>query len=128
MRDAPLLRVLHDLERVRVLEQRLGRNAAPQQAGAAERLLLLDDGDLQAELRGADGRDVAAGAGADHDRRRIRWPWSRHGRRHAAYRFSDDSGTNVVAAGAAPARGGGAGGSLRPGSSRVDARRNWPCS
>ncbi len=59
--------LLHDLERVRVLEQRLGRNAAPQQAGAAERLLLFDDGDLQAELRGADGRHVAAGAGADDD-------------------------------------------------------------
>ena len=42
-------------------------NAAPQQAGAAERLLLLDDGDLEAELRGADRRDVAAGSGADHD-------------------------------------------------------------
>ena len=66
-RDAPLLRVLDDLQRVRVLEQRLGRNAAPDQARAAERLLLLDDGDLQAELRGADGGDVAAGAGADHD-------------------------------------------------------------
>ena len=46
-RDAPFLRVLDDLQRVRVLEQRLGRNAAPQQARAAERLLLLDDGDLQ---------------------------------------------------------------------------------
>jgi hypothetical protein len=52
---------------VRVLEQRLRRDAAPQQAGAAERLLLLDDGRLQPELRGADRRDVAAGAGADHD-------------------------------------------------------------
>ena len=66
-RDAPLLRVLDDLQRVRVLEQRLGRDAAPQQAGAAERLLLLDDGDLQSELRGADRGHVAAGAGADDD-------------------------------------------------------------
>ena len=65
--DAPLLRVLDDLQRVRVLEQRLGRNAAPDQAGAAERLLLLDDGHLLAELRGADRGDVAARAGADHD-------------------------------------------------------------
>ena len=39
-----------DLQRVRVLEQRLGGNAAPDQAGAAERLLLLDDGDLLAKL------------------------------------------------------------------------------
>ena len=66
-RDAPLLRVLDDLQRMRVLEQRLGRDAAPQQARAAERLLLLDDGDLQTELRGADGGHVAAGAGADDD-------------------------------------------------------------
>ena len=43
-RDAPLLDVLHDLQRVRVLEQRFGRNASPDQAGAAERFLLLDDG------------------------------------------------------------------------------------
>ena len=65
--DAPVLGVLDDLQRVGVLEQRLGRDAAPQQAGAAERLLFLDDRDLQAELRGADGGDVAAGAGADDD-------------------------------------------------------------
>ena len=38
-----------------------------EQAGPAERLLFLDDGDREAELRGADGGDVAAGAGADHD-------------------------------------------------------------
>ena len=61
------LRLLHDLERVRVFEQRLGRNAAPDQAGAAERLLLLDDRDLKSELRGADRGHVAAGSGADHD-------------------------------------------------------------
>ena len=66
-RDAPFLRVLDDLQGVRVLEQRLGRDAAPQQTGPAERFLLLDDRDVQAELRGADGGDVAAGAGADDD-------------------------------------------------------------
>jgi hypothetical protein len=65
--DAPLPGVLDDLHGVGVLEERLGRNAADQQAGAAERLLLLDDGDAEAELGGADGRDVAAGSGADHD-------------------------------------------------------------
>jgi hypothetical protein len=53
--EAPLLGGLRDLERVGVLEQRLGRNAAPDEAGAAERLLLLDDRHLQAELRGANG-------------------------------------------------------------------------
>ena len=66
-RDAPFLRLLHDLERVRVLEQRLGGNAAPQETGAAERLLFFDDGDREPELGGADGRDVAAGSGADHN-------------------------------------------------------------
>ena len=65
-REAPLLPVLRDLQRVRVLEQRLGRDAAPVQAGAAEHRRALDDGGLQAELRGADRGDVAAGAGADH--------------------------------------------------------------
>ena len=65
--DAPLGGVLRDLQRVRVLEQRLGRNAAPVEAGAAERRLALDDGGLQAELRGANGGDVPAGAGADDD-------------------------------------------------------------
>ena len=66
-RDAPLLRVLNDLQRVRVLEQRLGRDAAPDQAGAAKRLLLLDDGDFLAQLRRADRGDVAARSRADHD-------------------------------------------------------------
>ena len=32
------------------------------------RLALLDDGDLHAELRGADGAHIAAGAGADDDK------------------------------------------------------------
>ena len=65
-RQAPLLPVLRDLQRVRVLEQRLGRNAAPVQAGAAEHRRALDDRGLQAELRGADRGHVAAGARADH--------------------------------------------------------------
>ncbi len=47
------------------IEQRLGGNAADVQARAAERLALLDDGDLHAELRGADRADIAARAGAE---------------------------------------------------------------
>ena len=47
----PFLGRLRDLERVRVLEERLGGNASPDQARAAERLLLFDDRHLQAELR-----------------------------------------------------------------------------
>ena len=45
-------------------DQRLGGDAAPVQAGAAE-LFLFDDGDGRAELRGADGGGIAARAGAD---------------------------------------------------------------
>ena len=47
------------------VEERLGRNAADVEAGSAERLHLLDHGDLHAELGRANGADVAAGAGAD---------------------------------------------------------------
>jgi hypothetical protein len=65
-RQPPLLRALRDFQRVGVLEQRLCRNAAPDEARAAQRLLLLDDRDAQAQLGGADGRRVTTGAGADH--------------------------------------------------------------
>ena len=66
-RHSPLFGVLDDLQRVRVLEQRLGRNASPDQAGAAERLLLLDDSDFLSKLRGADRGDIAASTCANHD-------------------------------------------------------------
>ena len=66
-RHAPLFRVLNDFQRVRVLEERLGRDAAPQQTRAAERLLFFDDGHLEPELRGTDRGHVAAGAGTDDD-------------------------------------------------------------
>ena len=55
------------------IQQRLGRDAAHVQAGAAGGgLAVLAEGGVhagrfQAELRGADGRDVAAGAAADDD-------------------------------------------------------------
>ena len=49
------------------VEQRLRGDAADVGAGAAVGGALLDDGDLEAELRGADGADVAAGSGADDD-------------------------------------------------------------
>ena len=57
--------MLDDLQRVRVLEQGLGGNAPPQQAGSAKRFLLLDDGDFEAQLRGADCGHVPAGARTD---------------------------------------------------------------
>ena len=65
-RDAPVGRVLDDLQGVRVLEERLGRDAPPDQAGPTERLLPLDDGGLETELGGADSGHIAAGAGANH--------------------------------------------------------------
>jgi len=49
-----------------MLEQRLRGNASPDQTGPAKRFLLFNDGNRQPELRGANGRHVAAGTGADH--------------------------------------------------------------
>ena len=46
-------------------KQRLGRDASPVEADAAE-MLALDDRRLEPELRGADGGDIASGPGADH--------------------------------------------------------------
>ena len=57
-------RLLVQLGRV---QQRLRGNAADVEAGAAERCALLDHGDLQPELAGADGANVAAGPSADDD-------------------------------------------------------------
>ncbi len=65
-RDAPVRRVLDDLQRVGVLEQGLGWNTPPEKAGSAEGLLPLDDGGLESELRGANRRHIAAGPGANH--------------------------------------------------------------
>ena len=49
-------------------EERLARDATDVQAGAAEFLVFLDDRGLQPELRGANRRDITAGAGADDDK------------------------------------------------------------
>src|SRR3546814_17895597 len=45
---------------------RLGRDAAPVEANAAK-ILALDDCGLEAQLRRADRRNIAAGAGAEDD-------------------------------------------------------------
>ena len=72
--EAELAGAVEQVEHLGGAQERLGRDAAPVEADAAE-LGLLDAGDPQPELRGADGGDVAAGARADdHDvvgRRRI---------------------------------------------------------
>ena len=49
------------------MQQGFRGDAADVEAGAAVGGALLDDRDLEAELRRADGADVAAGAGADDD-------------------------------------------------------------
>ena len=50
------------------IEERLARDAAHVEAGPPEGGALLDQRDLEAELRRAEGADIAAGAGADdHD-------------------------------------------------------------
>ena len=61
-----ILGVLHVVVDFGRAQQRLGRDAAPVQADAAE-IGFLDDRGLEAELGGADRGDVAAGAGADDD-------------------------------------------------------------
>ena len=100
--EAPFLPVLRDLQRVGVLEQRLGRDAAPVQAGAAERGRALDHGGLQAELRGTNGGDVTAGARANHDDVVFvghRFSGSRsagHVRAASTLFRMDDSGTNAT--------------------------------
>ncbi len=52
------------MEDFRRAQQRLGRDATPVQANAAQ-VIALDDRSLEAKLRRADGGDVTAGTGAD---------------------------------------------------------------
>src|SRR6185437_5073971 len=52
---------------LRGLQQRLGRDATDIETSAAETAALLDAGGTEAQLRCADGGDVAAGAAADDD-------------------------------------------------------------
>ena len=54
-------------EEFAAVEQRLGGDAADVEAGAAQCGAAFGAGDLQAKLRGADGRDIAAGAGTDDE-------------------------------------------------------------
>ena len=49
------------------VQQRLRGNAADIEASAAEGLFLFHDSHFHAELRRADGADIPAGTGADHD-------------------------------------------------------------
>mmetsp|Transcript_69592 Transcript_69592/g.163617 ORF Transcript_69592/g.163617 Transcript_69592/m.163617 type:complete len:553 (+) Transcript_69592:4046-5704(+) len=51
----------------RDVQQGLGRDAAHVQADTAQRRVALDEGDLQAQVRRAEGGRVAAGAATEHD-------------------------------------------------------------
>ena len=55
------------VQHMRGMQQRLGRDTADVQAGAAQRLAALDTGGFEAQLGAADGGYIAAGAGADDD-------------------------------------------------------------
>ena len=57
--------VRDDVGKLRVAQQRLGRDAADVQAHASP-VPFLDDAGLQAELGGTDGGNVATGTGAEH--------------------------------------------------------------
>ena len=48
------------------MQERLRRDAAAEQAGAAEPVVALDEGDALAELGGAQGGGVPAGPASDH--------------------------------------------------------------
>ena len=63
--DAVFLGVLQVVIDLGIEKKRLGRDAAPVQAGAAQLLRLLDQRDLEAVLPGANRRGVAGGAAAN---------------------------------------------------------------
>src|SRR3954447_9852855 len=58
-----MLEIVKNLGRT---QQRLGRDAPPVEANPAEQLAL-DNRSLEAQLRRADGRDIAARSGAEDD-------------------------------------------------------------
>ena len=85
--QAIVLGVLHLVKHFGRTQQRLGRDAAPVEADAAQ-ILALDDRGLQAELRRADGSDIAAGAGTEDDE--IVWVG------HAGNSFRNRSGADAL--------------------------------
>jgi hypothetical protein len=64
--ESEIVEPVQQMVNFRAAQQRLGRNAAPVQADAAEIGFFHDRG-LEPELRRADRRDIAAGTGADDD-------------------------------------------------------------
>ena len=70
--DAEAVPLANLVEQSGALQQRLGGDAAAVQAGAAH-LVRLNDGGAQAQLPGADGGDIAAGAPAQDDDVKALW-------------------------------------------------------
>ena len=64
--EAELVQPVHQVPDFGRAQQRLGRDAAPVEADAAQPVAL-DDRGLQAQLRRADGADIAARPAADDD-------------------------------------------------------------
>ena len=62
---AELPGAMKEADDLSVPKNRLGRDAAPVEADAPQRLAL-DDNSSEAQLRGSNGGDVAAGAGANN--------------------------------------------------------------
>src|SRR3954447_12088502 len=75
---------------MRAVQQRLRRDTAHVEAGAAEGLVLLDDRDFHAELRRADGADIAARPRPDHHK------IIRHGATERGYTFPLKGGGRSV--------------------------------
>ena len=65
--EAPFRGGLRNLERVRVLQQRLRGDAAPDEARAAQGLLFFNHRYLEAELGGTNRGNVTAGARTNDD-------------------------------------------------------------
>ena len=63
--DAEFLGVFQMVPKLGVEQQRLGRNAADVQAGAAEERVFFDERSLKAVLAGADGGGVSGRSAAD---------------------------------------------------------------
>jgi hypothetical protein len=67
--DAPVLHLAGLRQHAADVQERLGGNAAPEQAGAPEPRVAVDDRDLHAEVGRQKRRRVAAGTTAEHDER-----------------------------------------------------------
>ena len=70
--EAVLLAVQRFLVDFSRMKEGLGRDATDVEAGATEGIILFHEGDLEAELGGLDGGDIATGTGTDYDEIELR--------------------------------------------------------